>query len=234
MPIGSLGPLASPLGSGSPHYEDVYRALRSAVGTSASKDDENLDDLWRRARAVGIAAGHLSLDRAAWQALPIGATDHLDAYERLLGLSSSTAQTEQDRRERVVAAWIRDILATSRGIEVDLQTIDANFSLVTTDHDQTDTVHMGRTLAVDGNEATFGSTKYPNYSTAFVVGALYEVPAGSTAIPPLVLTDAKSLLNNNLPAWVDFVISQEGTSGAGFYADGGPDGTSVADLTAIY
>jgi hypothetical protein len=232
--LGSLSPLASPLGSGTSHYEDVYRALRSAVGTSASKDDENLDDLWRRARAVGLGAGHLSLDRAAWQALPIGCTDHLDAYERLLGLSSSTATTEQDRRERVVAAWIRDILATSRGIEVDLQTIDENFSVVTTDHDQTDTVHHGRIMPAAGSEATYGTTEYPNYSTAFVVQVAYAVPSGSTVIPTQVLADAKALLNNNLPAWVDFVISQEGTSGAGFYADGGPDGTSVADLTAIY
>jgi hypothetical protein len=48
------------------------------------------------------------------------------------------------------------------------------------------------------------------------------------------LDDGERLLNSALPAHVDYVVSQEGTSGAGFYADGGPDGTSVADLTAIY
>ena len=232
--LGSLSPLATPLGSGTSHYEDVYRALRSAVGTSASRDDENLDDLWRRARAIGIGAGHLSLERAAWQALPIGCTDHLAAYERLLGLSSSSDTTEQDRRDAVVREWTRTILSTSRGIELELQDIDPLFSLAVTDHDQTDTVHLGRIMPPEGQEVSYGTTQYPNYSTAFVIGVVYAVPSSLVVIPSAVLDEAERMLNNHLPAWVDYVISQEGVSGADFYADGGPDGTSVADLTAIY
>lgn len=231
--IGSFTPLASALGSGASHAEAIYIALRSAVGTSASPVD-GLDDLWRQARAIGKASSQLSVDRAAYQALPDGATDHLAAYERLLGLASSSAQTEQDRRARCVAAWTRQITSTSRGVELDLQAISENFSLVATDHDQTDTVHQGRTFPPRGLEAALGTTEYPNFSTEFVVQVLYDVPTGARAIPPTELDDAETTLNSVLPAWVDFVISQEGPSGSGFYADGGPDGTSVADYTAIY
>jgi hypothetical protein len=231
--LGSLSPLSVALGSGTSHVEDVYRTLRAAVGTSASPVD-GLDDLWRQARAVGIASGQLALDRAAFQALPEAATDHLAAYERNLAIAFTPGRTEQERRERVTAAWVREIVSTPRGIELSLQNISANYSLVPTDHDQTDSFQHGRAYPARGEEATRGTTNYPNYSTAFRVNAAYSVPVGETVIPAAHLTDGRQLLNDSLPAWVDFVISQEGDSGAGFYADGGPDGTSVADLTAIY
>lgn len=231
--LGSLSPLAAPIGSGASHYEDVYRALRSAVGSGVSPEN-GLDDIWRQARAVAIAAGHLALDRAALQALPVSATDHLDAHERLLGLSSSAATTEQDRRDRVVRAWTRTIRSTARGLELDLQAIAAAFSLFAPDRDKADTVQFGRIMPPEGTEATFGTTQYPNYSTSYAITILYAVPAGDTGIPGAVLDESRDLLNDTIPGWVDFVLSQEGGSGAGFYADGGPDGTSVADLTAIY
>lgn len=231
--LGSFSPLAVALGSGTSHIEDIYRAMRASVGTSASPVD-GLDDLWRQARAVGIGAGQLALDRAAFQALPEAATDHLPVYERNLALASSPGQTEQDRRVRVTAAWTSQITSTARGVELDLQSVSANFSLVATDHDQTDSFQHGRIYPERGAEVTRGTTQYPNYSTEFRVTAAYSVPAGETGIPGDELTDTRRVLNNVLSAWVDFVISQEGASGAGFYADGGPDGTSVADLTAIY
>lgn len=231
--LGSLSPLAYPLGGGTSHVEDIYRALRSAPGTSVGPED-GLDDLWRQSRAVGIGSAHLALDKAAYQALPDGTTDHLAAYERGLGLASSSAQTEQDRRLRVAAAWTSQIASTSRGIERDLQDISANYSLRATDHDLTDTTHHGRSFPAFGLEATYGVSAYPNYGTSFVVTVVYAVPAGVFAIPDAELDDGERLLNSALPAHVDYVVSQEGTSGAGFYADGGPDGTSVADLTAIY
>jgi hypothetical protein len=230
---GTFSPLGSSLGSGTSHAENVYVAMRSAVGTSASPVG-GLDDLWRQARAIGKASSQLSVDRAAYQAIPVGATDHIPPYERLLALATSSWQTEEDRRQRIVAAWTRTITSTSRGIEIDLQEISPLFSLVPTDHDQTDTVHQGRTYPPRGLEASYGTTQYPNFSTAFVTQVKYDVPSGATEIPADELADAETLLDASLPAWVDFVISQEGPSGAGFYADGGPDGTSVADYTAIY
>jgi hypothetical protein len=207
--------------------------MRSAVGTSASPKD-GLDDLWRQSRAVGKASSQLSVDRAAFQALPIAATDHLAAYERILALASSSGRNEQERRDRVVAAWTSQIVSTPRGIEVDLEAISANFSLVATDHDQADGFQHGRTYPERGSEATRGTTQYPNFSTDFVVQVAYAVPSGVAAMPANELDDAERLLNSSLPGWVDYVVSQEGVSGAGFYADGGPDGTSVADFTAIY
>lgn len=238
--IGSLSPLSSPLGSGTSHYEDVYRALRSAMGTSVTRPaqsgplDDSLDDLWRQARAVGKAASHLALDRAAFQALPDATTDHLDAYERNLCLAFISAENEQQRRERVTAVWVGQINSTARGVELDLEAISENFSLVATDHDQTDSFQHGRTYPPRGLEATRGTTQYPNYSTAFRINVAYALPSGITAVPGTELRDAQRLLNSSCPAWVDFVISQEGSGGAHFYADGGPDGTSVADFTAIY
>lgn len=231
--LGSLSPLSVAIGSGTSHVEDIYRTLRAAMGTSVSPVD-GLDDLWRQARAVGIGAGQLALDRAAFQALPEAATDHLPVYERNLAIAFTPGRTEQERRERVTAAWVRRILSTARGVELSLKDISANFALVSTDHDQTDSFQHGRAYPTRGEEATRGTTNYPNYSTAFRVNAAYAVPSGETVIPATQLTEARQLLNDSLPAWVDFVISQEGDSGAGFYADGGPDGTSVADLTAIY
>lgn len=231
--IGSLSPLAAPLGSGTSHAEDVYTALRSAVGTGASPAD-GLDDLWRQSRAIGKAASQQSVDRAAFQSLPSAATDHLAVYERILGLASSHAEDEEQRRQRVTAAWTKQIDASPRGVEADLQDIDANFTVFALDHDKTDSGLHGRVYPPRGTESTRGVTQYPNFSTEFVVTAVYAVPVGLTEIPDTVLDDAERLLNSTLPAWVDFVISQEGASGAGFYADGGPDGTSVADLTAIY
>lgn len=231
--LGGLSPLSMPLGSGTSHTEDVYRAMRAAVGTSASPAD-GLDDLWRQSRAIGKAASQQSIDRAAFQALPEAATDHLGAYERGLALAFTAATNEQERRERITAAWTSQIVSTSRGVEIDLQAVSENYSVIALDSDLSDTVHHGRIYPPRGSESSKGTTQYPNWSSSFVVSVVYSLPAGEVAIPLDELDDGERALNNALPSWVDFVISQEGPSGAGFYADGGPDGTSVADLTAIY
>jgi hypothetical protein len=220
------------LGGQSAHIANVYAALRSAVGKGGSAQDENgLEATWRAAKAQVIAASVDAYERAALQALPSHATEHIPVYERVLGTAPGSDQNEEDRRQAVVAAWVGRVLATMVDIERSLQAISTQFALEELDSDDSVVAMFGKMFPNYGDEA-LGVPAYPNYSSEFVVRAIYTLSSGETAIPQLYRAAAATLLNAVLPAWVDWVILQDTSPATGLICDGESVG-SVLDFTPL-
>ena len=220
------------LGGQSSHIANVYAALRSAVGRGGTGSDEDgLEATWRAAKAEAIAASADAYERAALQALPSHATEHVPVYERVLGIAPGSDQTEEDRRRAVVAAWIGQIGATMTDVETALQAISTQFTLDELPEDESVVAMFGRMFPAYGDEAD-GVPQYPNYSSDFVVRVLYTLASGETVIPSLIRLAAKRLLNAVLPAWVDWGMYQDTSPSTGLICDGGSVG-SVLDYTPL-
>lgn len=230
--LGFLSPFSLPLGGGTSHIEDVYTVLRSAAGTAVGPA-HGLEDTWRQCKANGIGLSQEALDRAAFQALPQSTTDHLEVYERILALTPAAGDDEQTRREAVSVAWSNALDTTLRGIEIALQDIDSAFSLLGYDSDTSETTVLGRWFPSPGDEISRGTSNYPNHSTDYWILASYALPGNAVLIDVAVRSAAARLLSATIPAWCLWQITQTGSTGGGFYCDGGADGTSALDITGL-
>lgn len=219
-------------GGGSSHTETIYAAMRSSVGVggAALDDDGTIDGLWRQARAVGLAAAATTGERAILQAFPGRATDLLEYYEQLLGAVPEPGDSELERQAVVEQLWTERVRASLPDIAADLLAIDPKFSLASFDHaETTDTLH-GRAFEDLAATLPFGggrrSTRFPNYSTEFVVTALFDIGSGvAPSIPEQKLIErAKAHLNKVLPAPHAFQV----LTGIGFILD-----VDLLDLTGL-
>jgi hypothetical protein len=220
------------LGGQTSHIENIYAALRSAVGKGGSAQDENgLEASWRAAKAQAIAASVDAYERAVLQALPAHATEHIPVYERLLGIAPGADQNDEDRRLAVVAAWVARVLSTWGDLREAVQAISTKLDLEDTDYDLAVVALLGRMFPEYGDEAT-GVPAFPNYSSEFVVRVTYLLDTGETAIPSLVRIAVQELMNSSLPAWVDFVMLHKHDPFVGLICDGASVG-SVLDFTPL-
>lgn len=230
--LGWANSLPLELGGQSSHIANVYAALRSAVGKGGTGSDENgLEATWRAAKAEAIAASTDAYERAVLQALPSHATEHVPVYERVLGIAPGSDQNEEDRRAQVEAAWVGQIGATMTDIETALQAISMQFALEELPEDDSIAAMFGRMFPAYGSESE-GVPQYPNYSSDFVVRAIYTLASGELSIPVAVRLAAKRLLNSSLPAWVDWAIYQDTSPATGLICDGESVG-SVLDFTPL-
>ena len=221
------GPLE--LGGETTKTEDVYTALRAAVGIGGPGPRDGLEDLWRQCKAQTIASTVIASERAILQALPDHATDHIPVYERILAIVPPGGATEQDRRLAIVEAWTLRLLANMPELKRSLQIVDPAFDLEELEHEKVTHVLLGRMFPPRGAEQFYGVTAFPNFSDEFIVRVTYTLVPGQTEPPTSVLAKARRLLNTVLPAWVDWLI----TTGDGFFTDGGPDGSSLLDLKTL-
>lgn len=220
------------LGGQTSHIENVYAALRSAVGRGGTGADENgLEAAWRAAKATAIAASLDSYERAAFQALPEHASEHVPVYERVLGIAPGSEQNDEDRRLAVVAAWVVRVLATMRDLRRSLQVISTQLDLDEPSYDEAVVAMLGKMFPNYGDEA-LGVPQYPNYSSEFVVRAKYTLLAGETAIPGDVRSAVRRFLNTALPAWIDWELLQYDDPLTGLICDG-EDVGSVLDVTPM-
>ena len=183
---------------------------------------------------VAKPAGMTSTDayeRAVLQALPSHATEHIPVYERVLGIAPGGDQNEEDRRQVVVAAWVGQLAATMTSVETALQAISPQLSLDELPEDESVVAMFGRMFPAYGDEAD-GVPQYPNYSSEFVLRAVYTLASGETTIPSLIRLAVKRLLNAVLPAWVDWGLYQDTSPSTGLICDGGSVG-SVLDYTPL-
>lgn len=222
-------------GGGPSDTEAIYLALRNAVGEGGAGPEDGIEDCWRQARAIGLAAAEAGNLRASLQALPSRATDALPYYEELLALPPGPTDTDVDRRERATARWTSQLAGVMPDLLDELELIDASFGLLTVDSDRQTTTRHGLYYApFDGSEpfnlGVFGnaidSTAWPNYSDAFRLSCILPV-ADVTDHGPAVLNKlarASDLLGDALPAWCDFVT----LTSAGFELDRSP-----LDLTSM-
>lgn len=219
-------------GGGSTHTETIYAAMRSSVGVggSALDDDGTIDGVWRQARATGLAAAATTGERAILQAFPRLATDLLEYYERLLGAVPEPGDSVLDRQAVVEQRWTRRVRAAMPDIAADLVAIDPRFSVAVIDRQETtDTLH-GRAFEDLAATLPFGggrrSTRFPNYSTQYVVTTFLDI--GSGVVPSLaeqrLIARAKEHLNEVLPATHNFQV----LTGVGFILD-----VDLLDLTGL-
>lgn len=239
--IGGLTPLAFELGGDDSDMEIVYRTLRLAVGGDSGAGPEGgIEDFWRICKAEAIWAGMESMERAAMQALPQFATDHLEVYEDLLHVPRES--TDAERAVAVTLAFCLQLAADIPSLTQDLKAIDSRFAIQSIDYDKATLVHFGKAFGPRDGSVPYGSgvssgvtaSSWPNFAHEVVLHVVWEASASAPTPTGEVLAQAKRLLNSALPSHVDFSITTySAADGAGFFLDGGTDGTSLLDYTAF-
>lgn len=220
-------------GGGDTEDEEIYGALRGAVGKGgAAEDDSGLDGLWRQSKAQALATLQSMAERAALQAFPTYATDHLPVYEEILRIVPGEDETEVERRAEVVAAWTRQQKADTPSFIEQLQLIDPRASLLPCPHDQATTTVLGKAFEPQDGIPDYGprrSTGYPNFATEYVhtiALALDTVPPVANAADLVIINRIKRFLRDVLPSWETFQIVT--SAEAGFILD-----LSPLDVTAM-
>ena len=216
-------------GGGKSTFEMLWDALRSMLGEKGPGPRGSLEDAWREAKVAGLLMVISMPERAALQALPSKATDHIPVYEALLKVPR--ADTDEERRAAITAAWTESLTAILPELQNRLEAIDEDLSIVTLNVDQTYIFHFG---AAFFTEAPFQfspvtvaggpqESSYPMFSQHFVITVLWANQPGG--IPPAATRDlVERELNKSLPAWVDWKIITK----IGFILDSDP-----LDLTAF-
>jgi hypothetical protein len=213
-------PFAFEIGGGPSAQEQVYDAMRSAVGEGNSGEPDSLIEAWRLARARGFAAMVVD-DRAAAQAAPATATDFIPVYEQLLHRFFPASASEQDRRDALQDAWVALPEAGSSELLARIQLLNPAASYSIVPRRETRDTQLGRafqdhapaSVRADGPAFAFVNgtsgtkvTTFPNYSTDFLC-LVSSPPLGGpgtwTRADILVLGQIRELLNLALPAWVD-------------------------------
>lgn len=248
MTLGWANPLPFHIGGGPTPTELVYAALRSAAGESSpgqlnSGAAGGLRDLWTICKATAIAASMEGIESALDQAFPQTMSAHLEVWERLLGIPR--AANDVERRRLVQIAWTAQIDATTTGLRDNLRKIDPAFDVESLPWAEVALVQFGKLFeqlpGTGGQDYGTGvaagrtSTEWPNFSDTFVQRIRYVLPPGIIDPPQASIAAAEALLNEHLPAWVDFEIYvlSSGPEGDGFYLDGGPNDDSRLSMTGF-
>ena len=243
MGLGWGNPLPLSLGGAPTVVEIIYDSLRKAHGRGPNQDYaigpvDGIRDLWTIIEARAIACALSYWEHALWQAFPHTSTSFVVVWENLLLLPSTGELAE--RQQAVAAAYTRQIDATIPGLREQLKEIDDGFDVDTIPEELTITTMAGKEFGplpgVAGSPYGTGlwadrdATAWPNFSDHFILRVRYSGTPSDEQ-----LAQVAALLNDVLPAWVDFDIYSlsDGPEGEGFYFDGGPDSDSFLDLTAI-
>lgn len=206
--------IPSEVGGGPTRDEAVHLALRAAVGTLAGPPD-SLEDAWRRLKAKALVDAAVSVELACMQALPAFATTHIPVYEKLLKVSVSSNDTEEDRRQRITGIWTRQIRVDFPSLNKALKAISPKLTASPLDNKYVTSTRFGRYLAPLADPSV-NQAKRPNYSTAMIVRVQYTLGVGESIIPDEIKKHAEELLNASLPSWVDYLLH----TGEGFFCNG--------------
>lgn len=219
-------------GGGPSDAEAIYRAMRNAVGDGGAGPEDGIEDCWRQARAIGLAAAGAGNLRATMQGFPRHASDALPYFEEVLGLPAGPDDHQAERQERVADAWYSERSGVLQDLLLELQRIDATFAYLHPGWDKSTTTRHGRFFAPRDGSEPFGfadgraATAWPNESDMFRSTALLPL-ADPTQHGPVVLKQleqARALLGDSLPAWEDFYLVTD----TGFTLDSSP-----LDLTGL-
>lgn len=222
-------------GGGPDEPQKAYNLLLAAegIGGSASNQD-GIDGLWRRSRAVGLSAATSANRRAINNAWPFLATDLLPYYERVLGVEPAPGQSETDRRNVVAPLWPAKASAIVRDMAAELRRIDPRFVILSVDPSQSVVDYGGRSFGTvgefwmkgigqDGAFTNVANSAVAYFSTHYVLRVRLPVTTPSQAELTSIRT-ARRRLRSMLPSWCDFTI----TCSTGFLCD-----TSHLDVTGL-
>jgi len=221
---------------GSPtRFEKSYSALQRMVGRNGfSTDDDEIEALWRQAKADAMAALESFDERATMQASPITATDHIPLFEEALGLASDTQLADQQRRDIIVPDYTGVPEAWTAGLDSALQRIDPAAGVRTRSWANGGACMIGRwyepfdpspedTYDQDGDRK---ATAWPNPSDLHSVIVDYSI--GNGVVPNREqLRRAEQMrghLNEVCPSWVEhhvifavgFILDQSRLDATGF------------------
>lgn len=221
---------------GSPtRFEKAYSALQRMVGRNGyATDDDEIEALWRMAKADAMAALETFDERAALQASPALASDHIPLYEETLGLATDPLLSDQERRDIIVPDYTGVPEAWTVGLNEALQRFDPLAAVQTRLWRNSGACQIGRwyepfsptaenTYDQNGNRV---ATSWPNVSDMHTVIVLYDLGNGvePTRDQLRKAEQMRGHLNEVCPGWVDFHLVHS----IGFILD-----QSLLDATAF-
>jgi hypothetical protein len=185
------------------------------VGTNGySTDDDEIESLWRQAKADALAALGTFDERAALQASPETATDHIPLYEEMLGIVADTSLSDEQRRNIIVPDYTGVPEAWTLGLNDQLHRIDPSASVLQRPWENSGSCQIGRWYQpFDGTDrydpdGTRVATSFPNVSDMHSVIVHYDI--GQYSAPNREHQRKASLMLDQLyevcPAWVDIHI----------------------------
>jgi hypothetical protein len=221
--LGNRNPIPFKIGGGPSKTQQALGALNQSVGKGGASPDGTIRAAWYLAKARGLSASYAD-ERAINQTFPDLATDALPVYEEILDTPPAPDASEQKRRDDNTRLWTLSNVATTSDLEDALQEIDSNITIEDIDRDYTTVTQLGRAFQdeiptdpdASGPPFNIGKqTDWPNYSNEMVCYTNLNLSGVPTAVNLKNIEEAKAVLNDRLPSWVDFVTF----SGIGFFLD---------------
>lgn len=219
MTIGRDNPLPLEVGGGPTEFQRTYGILRRAVGEGGSaSNEEGIDGLWRRSKAMGLVAAFSAERRAIYQADPRLATDLLPYYERLFQIVPPPNATMTQRAEAVAQRFYERSVVDVRNLEQELQRIDSRLRILELPYERAVVAQLGR--AFEGHDSNLEGppfnlmtgrrhTLFPMYSSALVVRVRFDLgySGAPTESDKRILQRVRSLLRRSLSSDTTFSIS---------------------------
>jgi hypothetical protein len=234
--LGGSSNFAFELGGEPSREMKTYTAMKRLVGEGIpvpgdEYGDESFVEIWRMAKAQGLASVASFGEAAMYQAFPDTATDEIATYEDILGVFPPFDAPDETRRQLIVDRWILSIESSALKLEDQLAALDYRFSFIAPDPDVVQHVIPGKVLdPVGAISGTFMNgrkhSSWPNYSSDYVLRVLFSIGnVPLTEETAAIRSKAIDILQESLPAWVDFTIA----STQGFLLD-----SSLLDLGSFY
>lgn len=233
MPLGCGNSLPLQVGGSPTRFEKAYTALQRMVGKNGySTDDNEIEALWRQAKADAMACLETFDERAALQASPLSATDHIPLYENEQKIVGSDRQPDEDRRQAIATSmrttpesWTDGLLSTLRAIEPNVEILMLPWENLTTTQAGRWYAPFEPTPNDDFGGGRLG-TQWPSFSDAYRV--IVHMPLSNGAAPNVEqrrkVSQIQTTLYDVVPGWHDFRVIHS----VGFILD-----ESCLDITAF-
>jgi hypothetical protein len=223
------------VGGGPTRFDRAFDVLESLVGVNGyAVNEDEIESLWRQAKAEAMAALETFDERAAYQISPETATDHIPLFEEMLGIKPPAGASDEERRQEIVPDYTGAAEAWGSALTAQLQRIDPAIVLRTRAWENCSTTIIGRWYQqfAPTSEQTYDAggnrkgTNFPNVSDSHSVIVEYPIPNGSapSKTQRRKIDRVRKALNDVCPAWVDFHIIHA----TGFILD-----TSLLDATSF-
>ena len=234
MPLASGNSVPFQAGGSPTRFESTYVAIQRIVGKNGySTNDDEIESLWRQAKADALAAIGTFDERAAMQASPETATDHIPLYESMLGITTDTERSDQQRRDVIVPDYTGVPEAWTLGLDSALERIDPLITILPRPWLNSGTCQIGRWYEpLNGVSDLYDpggprkATAYPNVSDMHSVIIKYDIGGG--VVPnreqQRKLNQAIAHVNEVCPSW----IAIQSVYSTGFFLD-----VSLLDATGF-
>lgn len=216
MPTGSHNSLPFQVGGGPTRFESTYNSMQRMVGDNGhSTDDESLESLWRQAKSDALALFSTFDERAALQAFPDKATDHIPLYEVALGIPTDETLSDQDRRNQIVPEYTGTPEAWTVALQEHIDRIDPIAKILFRPWDSSGSCMISRWYGPMTGEfdsydllGSRKATSFPNTSDIHTVIVKYGIGNGIRPTPEHQRRTNRILdrLNKTCPSWVDFHV----------------------------